>query len=207
MPSSAGGDPAVGARMVWWLFGADAILVEFTDPADRWSFRSPGSAEIVVGARTVLVRFDPDRLRGADLMARAFFDPAPRSTPQTHVLPVVYDGPDVAAVAQAAGLTAEQVVARHSAVTYRAEFCGFAPGFAYLSGLDPALHRPRLPVPRTRVPPGAVAIADSFTAVYPSASPGGWNLLGHTTVELFDSGATRPARILPGDFVRFEVVT
>lgn len=192
--------------MQWWPFGTEAVLVEFTDPADRWPFRCPGATELVVGARTVLVRFDPRRLRATELMAQARFDPHPDDSPQTHTLPVRYDGPDLTMVARSLGMTEADVVARHSGVTYRAEFCGFAPGFAYLSGLDPALRCPRLAAPRTRVPRGALAIADWYTAVYPTASPGGWNLLGHTEVALFDVAAPRPARIRPGDLVRFEVV-
>ena len=196
-----------GTAPVWWQFGRDAILVEFADAADRWAFRCPGADELVVGARTVLVRYDPARHRAADLMAGAHLG-AERSGPgRTHTVPVVYDGPDLAAMARARGLSTAELVARHSAITYRAEFCGFAPGFAYLSGLDPVLHQPRLTTPRTRVPRGAVAVADSYCAVYPTDSPGGWNLLGHTTTTLFDAAATQPALISPGDLVRFEVVT
>ncbi len=204
VPAGSTGD---GPGPVWWRFGHDAILVEFTDAADRWAFRCPGADELVVGARTVLVRYDPGRHHPADLMAGAHLGAERTGNVRTHTVPVVYDGPDLTAVASARGLSTGELIARHSAVTYRAEFCGFAPGFAYLSGLDPVLHHPRLMTPRTRVPRGAVAVADSYCAVYPTDSPGGWNLLGRTTEHLFDATAPRPALISPGDLVRFEVVT
>ena len=101
-------------------------------------------------------------------------------------LPIRYDGPDLGAVAAATGLEISDVVRLHSAVTYRAAFTGFAPGFAYLTGLDPALRVPRRPTPRPAVPPGSVAIADTYTAVYPRASPGGWSLIGTTDTVIFD---------------------
>ena len=97
-----------------------------------------------------------------------------------------------------------EVAARHAAPTYTCAFCGFAPGFAYLVGLDPALHLPRRATPRTRVPAGSVAIAAEYTAVYPSASPGGWHLLGHTTLALWDPlPRTRRRCVEPGTSVRF----
>ena len=120
-------------------------------------------------------------------------------------IPVVYDGPDLAEVADATGLTTREVVGLHTAATYRVDFCGFAPGFGYLSGLPEALHRPRRQTPRTRVPAGAVAIASHYSAVYPTASPGGWHLLGSTDVSMFDPARTPPALLAPGTRVRFEV--
>jgi KipI family sensor histidine kinase inhibitor len=118
-------------------------------------------------------------------------------------IPVRYDGPDLGDVAAAAGLDVASVVARHCAAEYVAAFTGFAPGFAYLSGLDPALRLPRRSSPRARVPPGSVAIADAFSAVYPRASPGGWHLLGSTDAILFDASRESPALIAPGTRVRF----
>lgn len=127
---------------------------------------------------------------------------SPRGAPVE--IPVVFDGEDLADVARLAGLTIEDVVARHSAARYRVAFGGFMPGFAYLVGLDPALVVPRLATPRTRVPAGAVAIAGEYAAVYPRATPGGWRLLGRTDVVLFDPAHDeRPALLAPGDAVRF----
>ena len=120
-------------------------------------------------------------------------------------IPVVYDGADLEAVAHAIDGTVAEVIDLHSATVYRAAFAGFAPGYVYCTGLDPRLHLPRRPTPRTRVPAGSVAIADIYTAVYPQASPGGWHLLGTTHLELFDITRPEPALIRPGDRVHFTV--
>lgn len=165
-------------------------------------------AEVVPGARTVLVHLAPgaDLARSGELLRR--LAPAAdltMSSGATVTLGVVYDGEDLGAVAEACGLTADGVVERHTTATYRSAFCGFAPGFAYLSGLDPALHLPRRATPRTSVPAGSVAIADGYSAVYPGASPGGWHLLGRTEAALFDPARDRPALLPPGTIVRFKV--
>lgn len=120
-------------------------------------------------------------------------------------IPVTYDGPDLDAVASQAGLSVDAVIELHAATTYEVAFCGFAPGFAYLTGLDRRLWLPRRVTPRTRVPAGSVAIAAEYAAVYPTASPGGWHLLGTTDVTLFDPMRQRPALLAPGDQVRFLV--
>jgi len=112
-------------------------------------------------------------------------------------------GADLDAVAAECGLTPEEVVARFCAATYTVAFVGFAPGFPYLIGLPPELEVARLPSPRPRVPAGAVAIAGPFAGVYPSATPGGWRLLGAAEISLFDPAATPPARLAAGDRVRF----
>lgn len=119
-------------------------------------------------------------------------------------IPVTYDGDDLADVAARVGCSAEEVVSRHAGAEYRVAFCGFAPGFAYLRGLDPRLVLPRRDVPRPRVPAGSVAIAAEYSAVYPSASPGGWHLLGTTRLAMWDPGdAAAPARLAPGMRVRY----
>jgi KipI family sensor histidine kinase inhibitor len=119
---------------------------------------------------------------------------------------VRYDGPDLAAVAERAGRPEAEVIARHTAGDYRVAFCGFAPGFAYLTGLDPSLHVPRLARPRTRVPAGSVGIAGEYTAAYPRPSPGGWHLLGRTDADLWDLARAEPALLTPGTRVRFEAI-
>jgi KipI family sensor histidine kinase inhibitor len=101
------------------------------------------------------------------------------------------------------GLGVDDLIRRHSAMRYRVAFCGFAPGFAYLSGLDPALHVPRLAEPRTAVPAGSVAIAGEFTAVYPRRSPGGWRLLGTSQAQLWQLDRDPPSLLTPGTAVRF----
>lgn len=121
-------------------------------------------------------------------------------------IPVVYDGADLTEVATLAGFTTEQFVLRHTSPLYNVAFLGFAPGFAYLSGGDPALHVPRKATPRTRVPAGSLAIAGEFSAVYPRESPGGWQLLGHTDRVLWDPSLTSPSTLEPGTRVRFTAV-
>jgi allophanate hydrolase subunit 1 len=118
-------------------------------------------------------------------------------------VPVVYDGPDLSAVAARCGFSVEEVVRRHSAATYRVAFVGFAPGFGYLVGGDPALRVPRRDDPRERVPAGSVAIAGEYSAVYPGPSPGGWQLLGRTELRMFDPARQPPALLEPGRLVRF----
>jgi 5-oxoprolinase (ATP-hydrolysing) subunit B len=93
-------------------------------------------------------------------------------------VPVPYDGEDLDDVAQLTGMSPREVVARHCAGEHIVAFCGFSPGFAYITGLDPALRVPRRPSPRTKVPAGAIALADQFTGVYPRTSPGGWRIIG-----------------------------
>lgn len=112
-------------------------------------------------------------------------------------------GPDLAEVAQRCGLAPEAVVARHMASAHRVHMLGFAPGFPFIGGLDPALSMPRRAQPRTRIPPGSVAIAREQTCIYPLETPGGWNLIGRTPMRLFDPAAEPPCRLAPGDAIRF----
>jgi KipI family sensor histidine kinase inhibitor len=118
-------------------------------------------------------------------------------------IPVRYDGPDLAEVAERTGLTVDDVIARHSARSYRAYASGFQPGFAYLGDLDEALALPRRSSPRLRVQPGSVAIAGRQTAVYPLQTPGGWHIIGSTSLRMFDATRDPPALIRPGDVIRF----
>ncbi|MEO7103364.1 MAG: 5-oxoprolinase subunit PxpB [Gemmatimonadaceae bacterium] len=118
-------------------------------------------------------------------------------------IPVRYDGPDLDEVAERTGLAVPDVIARHSSRTYRAYMSGFAPGFAYLGDLDPLLVVARRSVPRVHVPAGSVAIAAAQTAVYPLETPGGWHLIGSTTLRMFDVDRNPPALIRAGDMVRF----
>ena len=129
-----------------------------------------------------------------------------RENVQEVIIDVVYDGDDLSAVAEYAGLSTEAVVERHVAARYSVEFCGFSPGFAYLGGLDPALRIPRRATPRTRVPAGSVAIAADYSCIYPSPSPGGWHLLGRTTADVWNVGRSEPALLMPGTTVRFRQV-
>jgi KipI family sensor histidine kinase inhibitor len=159
----------------------------------------------------VLVSFDPARSDGAGLaelvssaIGAVVAGTQPARAPEPAVeVSVQYDGADLDAVADLTGLSPREVVARHVASDYVVAFMGFAPGFGYLDGLDPALHVPRLATPRTRVDAGAVAIAGARTCVYPRPSPGGWRVLGHTRNVLFDARADSPSLLHAGLRVRF----
>ena len=107
-------------------------------------------------------------------------------------------------MAELTGLAPSEVVARHASAELHVLFCGFAPGFAYLGDLPPELRVGRLATPRTRTPPGSVAIAGSMSAIYPADLPGGWRIIGRAEVVLFDPHGDRPALLEPGDRVRFE---
>lgn len=190
--------------------GERAVLVE--DPPGgpaAWSrgVRShdvPGIVDVVPAASTVLVRWDGDQV--VDIAAvLAVVEPLAGDDAVGHVtIPVRYDGPDLAAVAVTAGVDIDEVVALHSGASYDVAFCGFAPGFAYLIGLPEPLRLPRRSTPRTSVPPGSVAIAAGYTAVYPRSSPGGWHLLGRTDLVMFDPDRPSPVLLTPGTRVTFE---
>lgn len=125
-------------------------------------------------------------------------------------IPVCYGGshgPDLEALAAHAGISTGEVVARHGADVYTVAMLGFAPGFPYLLGLDPALHMPRRATPRTRVSAGSVAIGGAQTGIYPRELPGGWNLIGRTPLGLFDPRRERPCLLAPADRVRFRAIT
>lgn len=166
-----------------------------------------GIVDVVPAARTVLVRCDDAEALTA---AIARFDEVAGATidadaaVESVTIPVRYGGPDLVEVGARTGLTIEEVVAAHTGAEYRVAFCGFAPGFAYLTGLPIELELPRRATPRTQVPAGSVAIAAAYSAVYPSESPGGWHLLGSTSMALWDLRAEPPARLTPGTIVRFE---
>ncbi len=170
----------------------------------------PGVIDLVPGAETLLIRLDPDVVDLARLraVAGAVTAVAAEQTCGPVVeIPVVYDGEDLDRVAELTGLTCAEVVARHTDAEYVTAFCGFVPGFAYLTGLDPSLQLGRRSSPRVRVPAGAVAVADHFSAVYPRVSPGGWHLLGRTTVPMFDEEQSPPALLSAGTRVRFRVAS
>lgn len=119
---------------------------------------------------------------------------------------VVYDGPDLAVVARHTGLTVPEVIAAHTGRPWTVGFTGFAPGFGYLVDGDPRLTVPRLADPRPRVPAGSVALAGGYSGIYPTASPGGWQLIGRTSAVLWDSDRRPPALLRPGLRLRFRAV-
>lgn len=176
--------------------------------------------ECVPSYASVLLRFDPAAWRGDDgrfaperlraaITAALEAVTTSEATSRLVDIPVRYGGSageDLAEVAAHAGLSIDDVVSRHTAVTYRVAMLGFAPGFPYLLGLDPALFMPRRSSPRTRVPRGSIAIGGQQTGIYPQDLPGGWQLIGQTPVRLFDLSAAHPSLLQPGDHVRFRAI-
>ena len=196
-----------------------ALHRRVTDLAERIEAAGlSGVIEIVPAYAAVTVFFDPragdaDALRErlAELAATPSDDspPGPSKLPSPSrlvTIPVRYGGPDLAHVATATGLSEAEVLRRHAEPEYRVYLLGFAPGFAYLGDLDSALVLPRRTTPRTRVPAGTVAIAGAQTGVYPFATPGGWHLIGSTSLTMFDPRREPAAMLRVGDRVRFERV-
>jgi inhibitor of KinA len=121
-------------------------------------------------------------------------------------IPVCYAeayAPDLASLAALHGISSEEVIAIHSAARYRVYMIGFLPGFPYMATVDKKIQTPRLAKPRTRVSAGAVGIAGAQTGIYPSDSPGGWQLIGQTPLKLFDVAKDNPVLLQPGDEVQF----
>jgi inhibitor of KinA len=178
----------------------------------------PGVIEIVPAYAAVTVFFEAgplggDHLRTSLLKLAAESPPSPALAsarppirPPPLTIPTRYNGPDLAQVATSTGLSETEVIRRHAEREYRVYLLGFAPGFAYLGDLDPALVIPRRDTPRTRVPAGSVAIAGAQTGVYPLATPGGWHLIGTTSLRMFDPAREPAALLRVGDRVRFEPV-
>lgn len=193
--------------------GAGALLLECADAAEveawraeLWRRRSGGelaAVEIVPAARTVLVDGVPDPDAAAGRIES--WTPAPAGAAEVGAeleIPTHYDGEDLADVAAGWGVSVPEAVRRISGTELRVAFCGFAPGFAYLTGLPEAWAVTRLPSPRPRVPAGSVALAGPYAGIYPSESPGGWRLVGRTEITLFDVDRDPPARLVPGARVR-----
>lgn len=208
-------------------FGDRALLAEYADlPTAMAASRALDAArpewvvELVPAARTVLARLAPGTtlgtaeswLRGVGAPDPADGPTAPGSAPPAPagavVIPVRYDGPDLVDAAEAAGLSPEALVARHTAASWTCGFVGFAPGFGYLvPDADDWVPMPRRATSRPSVPAGSVALAGEFSGVYPRESPGGWQLVGSTDAVLWDVGREPPALLRPGIRVRFEDVT
>ena len=196
-------------------YGDQALLLQLDNTSDVLAWATalreaglPGVLDIVPASRTVLLKLDGPRHQSAvrrrlrtlrvdaDMVATA-----PPDEPT--LIDVVYDGVDLAEVAERTGLTTAQVINAHTATPWQVGFGGFAPGFAYLVGGDPRLAVPRRSEPRSSVPAGAVGLADEFTGIYPRRSPGGWQLIGHTDIVLWDIDRPNPALLTPGMWVQF----
>lgn len=204
-----------------------AIVIEFGSTIDRTVSDQvlalgealkgaglPGVIEIVATFRSLCVNYDPLATTGAELESTVASlvrsAGAASRARRLWSIPVCYDGefaPDLADVANSTGLRPVDVVELHASVNYHVYMIGFAPGYPYMGDLPARLHLPRRIDPRTRVPPGSVAIATSMTAVYPYESPGGWHLIGTSPVRFFDPQSASGSLLGPGDAVKFRPVT
>ena len=166
--------------------------------------------EIIPAARTLLVTFDPllaDETTLETKIAGLKLEKGQQKSGKLVEIPVVYDGEDLEDVATLLKIDREEVIRRHTESHYQVAFCGFAPGFAYLTGGDPLFNVPRRASPRKSIPAGSVALAGKFGGVYPQPSPGGWQLIGRTDVKMFDLDRDPPSLLKPGDRVHFVDVT
>jgi len=165
-----------------------------------------GIVDIVPAARTLMIRFHREILTAEGLAGTiSTRDLSAKIAPSDMLveIPVTYDGEDLKDVAELTGLSVSEVIERHTASEFTVAFCGFAPGFGYLVGGDPALQVPRRQSPRTKIPAGSVALAGAFSGVYPQASPGGWQIIGTTPLKMWDLMRDPPALFQPGYRVRF----
>lgn len=199
--------------------GDGAVLLELPDLAHTLALHRalsaqplPGVREVVPAARTLLIHYDRQTLALSGLLAalRACAAQAAEAgrqhaTPPGRLveIPVHYNGADLPEVAELLGISVAEVRERHTAQPWQAAFAGFAPGFVYLTGGHPSFQLPRRASPRVRVPAGSVALAGDFSAVYPGASPGGWQLIGMTEVPMWDLQRPEPAYVQPGFRVQF----
>ncbi|AOW93578.1 allophanate hydrolase [Rhodococcus sp. WMMA185] len=198
--------------------GESAILAEFADLDTVLAHfraldksRPPGIREVIPAARTIAVRFDchetrKDRVvkwvRTTQPQRQAHTSERGTGTEEIRIA-VRYDGPDLEEVAGYTGLNVDEVIAAHIGTPWTVAFCGFVPGFGYLTGGPPELQVPRRDSPRTGVPAGAVGLAGGFTGIYPRSSPGGWQLIGTTDEPIWEPARTPPALLRPGVVVRF----
>jgi inhibitor of KinA len=205
--------------------GDSALVVEFAEAIDQavndravslahrlTATALDGVRDVVPTYRSVGVYFDPLRANVDSIVAevkRRVAEPTGSAAEPTRAvirIPVTYGGeagPDLADVAAFGGISEEEVVRSHTSRVYRVYMLGFIPGFAYMGSVEPIIAAPRRTVPRVRVPAGSVGIAGSQTAVYPSETPGGWQLIGRTSLKLFDLSRANPFLLEPGDAVQF----
>ena len=184
------------------------------DLQDQENFQGQESlqaiVEIIPAARTLLIKFDPslsDENTLETKIAGLKLEKGQQKSGKLVEIPVVYDGEDLDDVAALLKIDREEVIRRHVESHYQVAFCGFAPGFAYLTGGDPLFNVPRRASPRKSIPAGSVALAGKFGGVYPQPSPGGWQLIGRTNVKMFDLDRDPPSLLKPGDRVHFVDVT
>lgn len=189
--------------------GRGGLLVEVDSAAEVRALytellrRAPaGLRDIVPAARTVLLVGTGLESLASDIPNWPLADAALATGPLLEI-PVVYDGQDMEDVVTLSSLSRAEIIRLHSGTEFSVAFCGFVPGFAYLTGLPKALHVSRRKTPRKRVDAGSVAMAGEFTGIYPSSSPGGWQLIGHTPLTVWDNTRQPPALLAPSTRVRF----
>ncbi|MDK2373855.1 urea amidolyase family protein [Serratia fonticola] len=190
-----------------------SFLVEFASLDDTLAlFESlsnlseHGIEEIIPAARTLLVRFHPEQTSMLQLARQISNRPLKQCNTRGHQLvtiPVQYNGEDLPFVAEEMGISTREVILRHQEATWRVAFTGFSPGFAYMVSDSGGWKIPRRSIPRTRIPASSVALAGEFSSIYPQASPGGWQLIGQTPLQMWDLARQQPALLLPGMQVQF----
>jgi UPF0271 protein len=190
---------ALGDRAIRFARPRPSPARALVDAIKRW----PGVVDVVIARSDIAAYFaSPPIAANVEHRIAELAHVVDTDEPRREIaLQAVYDGVDLDDIARATGLSTAEVIDAHAGATYEVDTLGFAPGFAYLVGLDARLHVPRRATPRSRVPAGALAIAGDYTAVYPFASPGGWNLIGRVDERMFDP--TRGARLQLGERVRF----
>jgi len=194
----------VGDRGLWVATG-DATLSCYFELVSR---NLPEIEDVIPADGSLLLVLRQGAAPSADLRA-ALADPlaaAPDTCGALHEIAVEYGGaagPDLLALAEAAGMDAHAYIHSHTAMEYTVAFLGFQPGFPYMRGLPEALHAPRRASPRVRVAAGSVGIGGAYCGIYPAGGPGGWQIIGRATADLFDPARDVPALLMPGDRVRF----
>jgi KipI family sensor histidine kinase inhibitor len=195
--------PSGSSSLLVELDDLDAVLALYSALSED---RPPGVLDLVPAARTLLVVTDPSTT-SLEAVAAAVRTTRPRYDEQQSgdlvEIPVTYDGEDLDELGSLLGCDAEEIVRRHTEHEWRVAFCGFAPGFGYLTSSAWSWNVPRRPSPRTKVPTGSIALAGEFSGVYPRESPGGWQLIGRTDLAVFDLSREPAALLRPGNRVRF----
>lgn len=195
--------------------GDRSLLVECRNPREVTDLHAaltlrplPGQVDVLAAAQTVLVRLQSASSVGnaASVLAEMAASTGQGIEPDLITIDTLYDGADLARVAELTGLSPEGVAQAHAGQVWTAAFTGFAPGFVYLRGENHVLDVPRRETPRVALPAGSVALGGEFSAVYPRQSPGGWQLIGRTDARMWDLGRDRPSLIRTGDRVRYRAV-
>ncbi len=195
--------PSGSTSLLVELDGISEVLALYAGLVDA---NLDGVIDLVPAASTVLLIIDPT-VTSFSTVAAALRTVTPRRGDREDgeliEIPVTYDGDDLEEVASLWGCDTDEVIRQHSSQAWRVAFCGFAPGFGYMTSSSWTRDVARQSSPRTKVPPGSVALAGEFCGVYPRESPGGWRLIGRTELRVFDLTREPAALLRPGTRVRF----